>query len=82
MTRDPLIRAWALLIVLSLAGVGVTVLPDHKALAVVVLALSLAKARLILHRYLGLAVAPRWRRGFDSLILGFVALIAVLALIG
>ncbi|MFN3937677.1 MAG: nitric oxide reductase F protein [Gemmobacter sp.] len=82
MTRDPLIRASALLCALSLAGGAVTRLPDHRALAPAILGLALWKARLILHRYLGLAAAPRWRQGFDLTAAGFCLMLAVLAVLG
>lgn len=81
MTRDPLLRAWLLLVALSLVGAGVTLLPDHKALGLVVLGLSLVKARLILHHYLGLAQAPHWRQGFDLATSGLCLVLAALALL-
>lgn len=81
MRRDPLIRAWVFLSALSMAGAGVTLLPDHAALELVVLGLALFKARLILHHYLGLAQAPRWRQGFDLATLGLCLIYAALALL-
>ncbi|MFB9149777.1 nitric oxide reductase F protein [Roseovarius ramblicola] len=69
MHRDPLLRAWGALIGLSL---GSTVLslwhwpPRLAALAgALILTLGWLKARVILARYLGLAAAPFWRRGFN-----------------
>ncbi len=81
MTRDPLMRAWFWLGALSLAGALITRAPDVTGLAVVILGLAFAKARLILHHYLGLAGAPSWRRGFDMVVAGFCLLLAALALL-
>lgn len=81
MTHDPLIRAWGLLVALSMAGALITRAPDVTGLAVVILALSFVKARLILHHYLGLANAPSWRRGFDMVVAGVCVLLAALALL-
>ncbi|MEZ5685343.1 MAG: nitric oxide reductase F protein [Paracoccaceae bacterium] len=88
--HDPLIRAWAWLLALSgistalavavskglLGGHGVTIG------GAVILILAWAKAGIILSRYLGLAQAPFWHRGF-RLTLGFyAALLLALYLIG
>lgn len=69
MPGDPLLRAWLWLIMLSLAATAVSVWPWPVAFTPVagtlVLGLAWLKARVILARYLGLAAAPFWRRGFD-----------------
>ncbi|PIP97738.1 MAG: nitric oxide reductase F protein [Rhodobacterales bacterium CG18_big_fil_WC_8_21_14_2_50_71_9] len=68
----PLIRAWALLVALSLATTALTALigdgAPHPALAGAVLALAGLKASVILRRYLGLAAAPLWRKGFETVL--------------
>ncbi|MBW0157083.1 nitric oxide reductase F protein [Sedimentimonas flavescens] len=68
---DPLMRAWVWLVGLSLGstviatsvarieGVGITLA------GATILVLAWAKARVILSRYLGLAQAPFWHRGFS-----------------
>ncbi len=73
-------RAWLFLVALSagstaiaasgLAGAGV---------ALAILALSWAKAQIILNRYLGLAAAPAWGRGFAIAMAAYMALLMVLA---
>ncbi|THD85519.1 nitric oxide reductase F protein [Aliigemmobacter aestuarii] len=73
--------AWALLIALSaastlLAASGL----QGAAFTVAVLVLAGWKSRLILGRYLGLAVAPVWQRGFDWILALVLILFAVLAL--
>jgi hypothetical protein len=80
MTRDPLIRAWGLLVGLSVAGALITRAPDVTGSAALILAMAFVKARLILHHYLGLAGAPSWRRGFDMVVAGVCVLLAALAL--
>ncbi len=71
---DPLFQAWLALVVLS--GGSALLAPQHgRAVGVAVLLLGLAKARIILIRYLRLGQAPAWRRGFDA---GLVLLIALL----
>ncbi|RLJ59367.1 cytochrome c oxidase subunit IV [Litoreibacter meonggei] len=66
---DALTRAWVVLIALSgLSAVVSTMMDrgfDTRIMGSVVLALALMKARIILSRYLGLADAPSWRRGFN-----------------
>lgn len=79
MTRDPLIRAWGLLVGLSAAGAAITHLPDFTGGAVLILAMAVIKARLILHHYLGLAGAPSWRRGFDMAVAAVCLLLGALA---
>jgi hypothetical protein len=78
----PLVRAWALLAALSLATTALTVAAGdgqpHPALAGALLALAGLKAAVILRRYLGLAAAPVWRRGFETVLaLLLVTLFAV-----
>ena len=71
--EDPLSRAWLTLLAI---GAGSTLIaaalsqgvldgPAEPAAGAAILALSWAKARVILARYLGLAGAPFWRRGFE-----------------
>lgn len=69
MTRKSLYIAWGALIGLS---TGSTLLTADTIWAqwpavtgIAVLLLAWQKARIILTRYLGLADAPTWRRGFD-----------------
>ncbi|WP_204115882.1 cytochrome C oxidase subunit IV family protein [Shimia biformata] len=65
---DPLRRAWLTLLALSgasalvaeLAGQGV----DRRLIGTAILVLALMKSRVILARYLDLAAAPSWLRGF------------------
>lgn len=69
MATDPLMRAWAWLLALSLGSTVVSLWawPDGLAplAGATILVLAWLKARVILARYLGLAAAPFWRRGFD-----------------
>lgn len=69
MRCDPLLRAWGWLLALSLGSTVVSLWhwpPQLTALAgMVILFLAWAKARVILSRYLGLADAPFWKRGFE-----------------
>lgn len=78
MTRDPLLRAWLWLIGFSLGSTVLAVWDWPAALAplagAAILVLGWAKARVILRRYLGLASAPFWLRGF-SLSLGLFCLL-------
>lgn len=79
-----LTRAWAWLVGLSLAGTAAAALVETGAGAmtagVAMLCAALAKARLILLAYLGLAEAPSWRGGFVAVLALFTALLAVLYL--
>jgi len=91
--RDPLLRGWVALVVFSVATTLLAmavarnwIQPSAAPLAgAAILALAWAKARVILRRYLGLAEAPSWRRGFDLVlglfVLGLLALYAGPALI-
>lgn len=69
---QPLVRAFAALATLSLATAALTVIADdgglHPALAAALLVLAGVKATVILRRYLGLAAAPAWRRGFETVL--------------
>lgn len=77
---DPLRRAWAWLLALSLGSTVLAILQGRGIVqgagltvcGAFIFALACAKARLILRWYLGLAAAPRWQRGFD-LVLGLYA---------
>lgn len=76
-----LTRAWIWLVALSLGSTALSVAVASgatggrlaTAAGAAILALAWAKARLILTRYLGLAEAPFWRRGFE-IVLGLYAL--------
>ncbi|MCB1428142.1 MAG: cytochrome C oxidase subunit IV family protein [Nitratireductor sp.] len=81
-------RAWLALVALSAASTflasPVLSLPGMTGawLALPILLLAWAKARLILREYLGLATAPGWSRGF-SLVLGLYMLLMMgLAIMG
>jgi hypothetical protein len=72
-------QAWLVLLALSAgstlaAGSGLA----GPMLALIVLALAWAKARVILGAYLGLQEAPRWQRGFD---LGLALLLITMAVL-
>jgi len=77
---DTLTRAWLYLLVLSalgtVAAAAISGGYDARIAGVIVLLLALMKARIILSRYLGLASAPSWRRGFN-LSLSFFMLAAL-----
>lgn len=64
----PLVIAWGWLAGLSLLAALIAQAPGfglpRTVAGVAILALALAKARVILARYLGLAQAPSWLRGF------------------
>lgn len=89
MTRDPLLRAWIGLLALSAASTVLAVgFPANKpGLALTlsgaaILALAWLKARLIFARYLGLAAAPFWLRGFEITFALYTALLLPLHLAG
>lgn len=77
---DPLLRAWAWLIALSTGSTLLAIAVSRGALTgagvtaggAAILVLAWAKAEVILARYLGLAAAPFWHRGF-RLVLGLYA---------
>ena len=85
MLPNPLLRAWVWLIGLSLGSTMVSLWhwpPEMAALAgVAILTLAWLKARIILSRYLGLAAAPFWRRGFGISLVAFCILLLGLYLI-
>lgn len=86
MTRDPITKAWAWLIVLSGGSAVVALLVDQgmdrRIAGTVILGLALLKSRIILSRYLGLAGAPSWRRGFNMVVTLFCLILLGLYLIG
>ncbi len=87
---DPLLRAWAALVALSLASTLAAVAVEsaaaapglRAALGGAILAIAGLKARQIALRYLGLERAPFWRRGFGAAMWGFLALLLGLFLAG
>lgn len=85
MRLGPLSRAWITLVVLSglstLAAALVNRGVDIRLTGTMVLILALLKARVILARYLGLAEAPSWRRGFNLVLSLFCAVLLGLYLI-
>jgi len=65
----PLVKAWIALIALSLGSALLTVLGlPVKVTGAAILALALAKARVILMRYLGLDQAPSIGRGVTAVL--------------
>ncbi len=76
MIQNPLTRAWALLLALSLASTALSIAVAKGALTdlnatlsgAVILGLAWAKARTILSQYLGLKAAPAWLRGFNTVL--------------
>ena len=85
MLRDRLWRSWIWLLGLSLASTA-TALSVTAGIAgplagVVILFLAYMKSRLILSRYLGLAEAPTWHRGFNLVIAIYMLLLLALYLI-
>ncbi|GGE81713.1 nitric oxide reductase F protein [Stappia taiwanensis] len=82
MLRNPLLRAWGLLIGLCLASTLVALAVERTSFAglaatgagATILLLAWLKARIILSEYLGLAAAPFWRRGFE-IVLALYALL-------
>ncbi len=86
MTRDTLTRAWIWLIALSAGSAVVAVFVeqgmDRRIAGSLILILALFKSRTILSRYLGLADAPSWRRGFNMVLSFYCVLLLGLYLIG
>ena len=83
----PETRAWGLLLALSAASTALAALHPlppgasvHIANAALLL-LALIKARVILARYLDLAAAPGWLRGFSAVLAGYMAVMLALALV-
>lgn len=85
MTREALIRAWATLILLSIGSALLSLweIPQEwKFLAgATILTLAWLKARVILLRYLALAQAPFWARGFGISLALFCLLLLGLYLV-
>ncbi len=87
---DPLTRAWAWLVALSLGSTVIAMQVSAGSLqglavtaaGAAIMALAWAKARIILARYLGLAQAPFWHRGFSLVMALYCAGLLVLYLIG
>lgn len=83
--RVALTRAWIALIALSLGStlLSLDLVPDgwQAASGAAVLMLAWLKARVILARYLGLAQAPSWMRGFGISLAMFCLLLLGLYLI-
>jgi hypothetical protein len=68
-------RAWAWLVVLSAASTAMALGGQSgRIVSLIILALAWAKAQVILNRYLGLAAAPAWGRGFALSIGGYMIL--------
>ncbi|MDO5705345.1 MAG: cytochrome C oxidase subunit IV family protein [Paracoccus sp. (in: a-proteobacteria)] len=80
--RDPLIRAWLILIAASLGATAAALSPlPGRVAMVVVLALAWVKARVVLAAYLELDETPPIRRAFDLALALFMALAGLLYLI-
>ncbi|MFB2530596.1 hypothetical protein ACEYYA_00330 [Paracoccus sp. p3-h83] len=86
MTERGLIRAWGVLVALSgLATIVALAVPylsgwSVRLAGLAILALSWAKAGVILADYLGLRAAPFWRRGFAWVMAIFMLVLAALYL--
>ncbi len=79
---DRLTIAWLGLLALSLTTALLTTLPlSPKFIGAGILFLALAKARIILARYLDLAQSPAWLRGFTAVLTVFTLLLLGLYLI-
>lgn len=83
MARD-ILRAWLWLLALSLGSTAITLWHWPPQMTVpagtAILVLAWVKARVILARYLGLAAAPFWRRGFELSLALFCLLLLALYL--
>ena len=77
--------AWVSLIVLSIAATALSFPAINSywptASGIAVLILAWLKARIILARYLGLAAAPAWARGFDLALGGLFVIFLALYLV-
>lgn len=84
MLQDRLWRSWIWLLLLCLTStavaLSVTAGIAGPLAGAVILFLAYMKARLILARYLGLAEAPTWYRGFKLAIGGYMLLLLALYL--
>ncbi len=86
MRTDPLLRAWGWLLILSavstvLAGAvtrGLLPPAGMTAAGAAILFLAWAKAGTIISRYLGLADAPFWHRGFRIVMAAYALLLLAL----
>jgi len=79
--RDPLVRAWLALVLLS--GASTLLAHDRNGWAMAaILLFAGVKARLVLVRYLGLERAPSVRTAFDLLIAALVGLMGLLLFLG
>lgn len=85
MTNHALIAGWLALLIFSFGSTLLSLWPlppQWQALAgAMILALAWLKARVILRRYLGLASAPFWARGFGVSLAVFCALLLGLYLL-
>lgn len=86
MASRVLFQFWGLLVVLSAATTGLTMVHAQghlkQLITAAVLALAGVKARIILARYLGLAASRFWTRVFDVVLGVFLALALVIYLVG
>ena len=79
---DFLTFAWLALLALSFASALLTMLAlPPEIVGGGILLLALAKARVILARYLDLADSPAWLRGFTLVLAGFSILVFALYLV-
>lgn len=86
---DPTDRAWLVLLALSAGSTALAIAvgaapsgPLAQALGAAILGLAWTKARIVLARYLGLAAAPSWLRGFELVLGLYAALLLGLYLAG
>ncbi|GAB4361573.1 MAG: hypothetical protein Kow00114_16180 [Kiloniellaceae bacterium] len=86
MLHDTLWRSWIFLALLSLASTALAQLDASGIVQAIagaaILTLAYFKARLILGRYLGLAEAPYWYRGFNLVTALYMILLLALYLAG
>lgn len=84
MSARPILLTWlALLLLSALSTLYAEHPPTDEALAagtLLLLGVTLAKARAILSVYLGLAAAPAWRQGATLVLLAYLALLGGLYL--
>lgn len=85
MTTHALISAWIALLIFSFGSTLISVWPVpplwQAPAGAVILGLAWLKSRVILSRYLGLAAAPFWARGFAISLALFCALLLGLYLL-
>lgn len=86
MNSDALSKAWIWLMALSGGSALVAMLVgqgmDRRLAGAAILFLALLKSRTILSRYLGLAEAPSWKRGFNMVLGFYCAVLLAIYLIG